>query len=388
MKNLVWVFFVIFSFSSNLFPGDINREGTAGNSALAFPSGYGIRNLNGLGNSGLINSTSNLGFLNPASISFLQNLSIGLTYQVNTPTYYPEPFEEISLPRVYNFIPQSFGAVYHYQDFSFGLSLSQEFNSGLNFGEIPKTTLQYPEGTGTTFTPILEHTINKYSLSVAYRFNDILSDNNNLSIGLRYNFNQLHSYEKILTVFVNEFNYASGFVLGLVYSLNENQNKIGIHLKSGCSFHISNVENNNLDIDTIGNAYAIQAQMPEWIEKTPYELCFEGLFQLDDDLQVSAFLSNIFWGEIDRTILTNQFDISSSLIYNFNKVFSGSAGILISNCSVEEYYDNEFNAFYLMAGLKINIESFSIDFSLADSHLISGELRKQFITKLGLGIQL
>ncbi len=143
-----------------------------------------------------------------------------------------------------------------------------------------------------------------------------------------------------------------------------------------------------MDIDTIGNAYAIQAQMPEWIEKTPYELCFEGLFQLDDDLQVSAFLSNIFWGEIDRTILTNQFDISSSLIYNFNKVFSGSAGILISNCSVEEYYDNEFNAFYLMAGLKINIESFSIDFSLADSHLISGELRKQFITKLGLGIQL
>jgi len=388
MKNFVWVLFVVFSFSSNLFSGDVSRSGTAGTSPLTLPSGFGIRNLNGLGNSGLINSTSNLGFINPASIATLSNLSVGLTYQVNTPTYYPEPLEDVSLPRVYSFIPQSFGAVYHYQDFSFGLSLSQEFNSGLNFGEIPKTTLQYPKGTGTTFTPILEHTINKYSLSVAYSFNDILSENNNLSIGLRYNFNQLHSYEKILTVFVNEFNYASGFELGLVYSLNENQNRIGIHLKSGCSFHISNVENNNLDIDTIGNAYAIQAQMPEWIEKTPYELCFEGLFQLDDDLQVSAFLSNIFWGEIDRTILTNQFDISSNLIYNFNKVFSGSAGILISNCSVEEYYDNEFNAFYLMAGLKINIESFSIDFSLADSHLISGELRKQFITKLGLGIQL
>lgn len=388
MKNLVWVFFVIFSFSSNLFPGDINREGTAGNSALAFPSGYGIRNLNGLGNSGLINSTSNLGFLNPASISFLQNLSIGLTYQINTPTYYPEPFEEISLPRVYNFIPQSFGAVYHYQDFSFGLSLSQEFNSGLNFGEIPKTTLQYPEGTGTTFTPILEHTINKYSLSVAYRFNDILSDNNNLSIGFRYNFNQLHSYEKILDVVIDESVFNSGFEFGLIYGLNDSQNMFGMHLKSGSSFTISNDNNNNLDLDTTRGSYYIISQIPDWIEETPYELCFEGLFQLDDDLQVSAFLSNIFWDGIDRTILTNQFDISSSLIYNFNNSITGSAGILLSNCSVVENYENEFNALFFMGGLKINFESFNIDIALADSHLISGELRKQFIAKAGLEIQL
>ena len=119
MKNLFWVLIALFIFSSNSFSGDVSRQGTSAKSQFNYPSGYGIRLLNSLGNSGIENSTANLGFMNPASIANLQNYSIGLTYQVSTPVYFPKPLEDMSMPRVYNFIPQSFGAVYHYDDFSF-----------------------------------------------------------------------------------------------------------------------------------------------------------------------------------------------------------------------------------------------------------------------------
>ena len=50
--------------------------------------------------------------------------------------------------------------------------------------------------------------------------------------------------------------------------------------------------------------------------------------------------------------------------------------------------NEKFDALYLIAGLKLNFGMFNSDLVIADSHLISGDYRKQTIIKLSLGIKL
>jgi hypothetical protein len=42
----------------------------------------------------------------------------------------------------------------------------------------------------------------------------------------------------------------------------------------------------------------------------------------------------------------------------------------------------------MTAGFKFNYDNFSVDLAIADSHLFSGDYRKQTIGKLSLGINL
>jgi len=76
MKRLSWALITSFIFTSNIFAGDVSRQRTSGSSTFFYPSAYGIRLLNSLGNSGIENSTTNLGFMNPASIERIFTLSM------------------------------------------------------------------------------------------------------------------------------------------------------------------------------------------------------------------------------------------------------------------------------------------------------------------------
>lgn len=382
MNKLVLFFLLIFS--ANIFPVDGFRVGTTSTSSFSFPSGYGIRLLNGFGNSGIYNNTANLGFMNPASIINLPDYSIGLSYQISTPVYYPEPFDDMSLPRVYNFIPQSFGAVYHYDDLSFGLSLGQEFNSGFEFGDIQVTTTQYPDGIGTVYTPQIENTIEKYSLSFAYNLRENIFRDAEVSIGLRYNLNRLHGFEKILNFEANNSIFGSSIDLALLCKMELFE--LGVMFKTGTSFSSLNENNRLTQLGNPGGTYKIETL--ETIFNTPPELSIDALFQIENNLKLSAKIDNIFWST-SNSFMDHQLDASSNLIFNFSDRLTGSAGLLLSNCFIDEnYVKNDYNALFIMAGLILNYESFLIDFSLADSHLISGDLRKQTIGKLAIGITL
>lgn len=386
MKNLVWVLFVFFSFSSNNFSGDVSRSGTTGTLSLPTPSGYGIKLLNGFGNSGLVNSISNIGFMNPASIGALQNLSIGLTYQINTPVYFPEPYEETNYDRVYNFIPQSFGAVYHYDDFSFGLSIGQEFNSKIDYGEIPVTSAQYPNGTGEYYTPTIEYMLENYGLSIAYNLGKSVFDEANLSLGVRYTLNRFHGYEKLLLVEAERATFVSSIDAGIFLKYDKMQ--FGLSINSGKTFNDVNSEElhprtiipgsgtNYFEIETHGLEFFI-----------PAEISLDAFFQLNDFLQLTSTINNVFWNS-SYTRFTNQLDISSNLNFEPSDKIIGSCGLLLSNYFLAEDYENENNALFILLGLKLRFENFSIDFALADSHLLSGEYRKQAIAKLGLELQL
>ena len=50
--------------------------------------------------------------------------------------------------------------------------------------------------------------------------------------------------------------------------------------------------------------------------------------------------------------------------------------------------NDELYAVFITAGLSFQINFLKVDLALADSHLFSGDLWKQTIGKIGLGIQL
>ena len=381
MKKLFLFLITLIVVSSNSFSENLSKKATSRNSSFSIPSGFGIKNLNGLGNSGLINSTSNLGFMNPASIVNLPNYSIGLTYQVNTPVYFPKPNDDVSLSRVYNFIPQSFGAVCHFDDFSFGLSFGQEFNSSTDFGEFVNSIVTNEGIIEYKFHPIIESRIENYSFSLAYNIGNTIFQEAEVSIGLRYTLNRLHAYEKIDKAEANVSNYASSIDAGITLKYDKMQ--FGISFNSGKSFTYTQQDILINTLGVPGNTYIIDTY--EVTDQIPSEASIDALFKIEEDLKLTASVNNIFWSS-NYSPFTNQFDISSNLIYDPLNKLSGSLGLLLSSCFLEENYDNEYNALFIMMGLKLNYDNFNIDFALADSHLISGELRKQLIAKVGVGV--
>ena len=166
MKKLVLIFSLVFfarSFaqSSNEF------------SSRLLPQGYGISLLNSSGTSSIINDISNIGFMNPASISGFENYELGISYQVST-SIDEAWIADLGTSRIYNFYPQSFGGIVKIDNFTFGLGFGQKYNGTLETGPIPITTTQDPEGTGVYLNIIQETSIHCYSLSAAYSFKRVI----------------------------------------------------------------------------------------------------------------------------------------------------------------------------------------------------------------------
>ena len=222
---------VSFIFSNSVINFNIS-ETTAqtnardGSTVVSFlPQGYGIKLLNSSGASSIYNDVSNLGFMNPASISEFENYSLGFSYQFNT-SIDEAWIADIGFDRIYDFYPQSFGGAVKWDDFSFGLGFGQKYNGSLDIGEIQVTTIQDPDGTGELITPILEKRIHTYSLSVAYSLNKLLETSNDFSLGFRYNLNSFSQYEQIGEVKAEAQEFFNSFNIGLYssFSLDETRN--------------------------------------------------------------------------------------------------------------------------------------------------------------------
>ena len=103
--------------------------------------GFGINLLNSSGNSSIDNDISNIGFMNPAAISNFDNYSFGFSYQFSS-NIDEGWIADIGTSRKNDWMPQSAGAVFKFDDFSFGLGFGQKYNGSLDFDPIPITTSQ------------------------------------------------------------------------------------------------------------------------------------------------------------------------------------------------------------------------------------------------------
>jgi|WetSurMetagenome_2_1015567.scaffolds.fasta_scaffold24827_4 hypothetical protein len=398
MKKLVIflvIQFIVINISETLAQTN-TREGPIVVSFL--PQGYGIKLLNSSGTSSIINDVSNLGFMNPASISEFENYSLGISYQLNT-SIDKAWIADYGTSRVYNFYPQSAGGIVKWNDFTFGLGFGQKYNGTLDTDPVEVRTIEFPNGTGEFFEMKQESMIHSYSITASYSFKELLQSSNVITLGFRYSLNYLNRYDEIWNSTGSATDYSSNIALGLNYNINLDEQKmlfLGTSIESKTDFKAKYETDNQFLInydpeDT--NHYQIPASTSDiyLIHSIPFELRFDLGIDATNDLKLLANLSWVFW-KTKSTILEDQIEFSISAVYKINEMFTPSLGFNIIDC---EYTDNFYsrlneglNALFITAGLKFNYDIFSADLAIADSHLFSGDFRKQTICKLAFGVQL
>jgi hypothetical protein len=391
MKYYLLIF--IGFFSSVIYSEGGYRQGTTRESLLPLPQGYSIGLLNSKGTSAIYNDVSNIGLMNPAALYQQKNYSVAFSYQFQTDID-EAYFFDIGTKRVQNYLPQSLGGVVHYENFSFGIGFDQKYNGSLEFGPIQVTTASDPNGTGQYYTPEFENTLQNYTISAAYLSEGILGNGSSLSFGIKYILNRLYSYESIEAVSANATALGSNLELGAYYEIRfSDEQSLGLGSSYTFSTEVSDqVEYNNTRTLIPGDSSFYQVATPDYSLSLsiPSELCFDLYFRPMNQLKLLGRLNTIFWESALENV-KNQIEFSSSAAYSFNPSIEASLGFYYTS---KEYIDDFFNindefyAIYLTTGVSFSINIFNIDLAIADSHLFSGELWKQTIGKIGLGIQL
>jgi hypothetical protein len=369
------------------------QEAVRETSPALIPQGFGIPLLNATGVSGIVNDISNVSYMNPASLFLQENYSFGLSYQFQTSIDEAYVYD-IGTSRIKNYIPQSIGGVAKYYDLSFGMGFIQKYNGTLDFDPIPITTIQEPDGTGEFFVPVIENILYNYSFSACYQLTNIFTDRSNLSFGVKYILNSFYGYESVLSVSAESSLLGSTFEFGSMfnYDLNEFQS-VGLSVSFSTSTEMSDVVKfngtDNLNLPDSGRIRIIPQNFIVSLN-IPSELNFDIYYKPINELTLLGRFSSIFWSSSTENV-KDQLTFSSSASYTFNPSVAASFGI---HTTSKKYVENIFNlndnlyAFYFTAGLSFKINILKIDLALADSHLFSGDMWKQTIGKVGLGIQL
>ncbi len=356
--------------------------------------GYGIQLLNSQGASGISNNISNLIFINPAALNQFSNYSVGVSYQ------FQSNLDEayvlgIGSRRISDYIPQSVGALIPINNLRFGMGMGQTYNGTLDFEPIPITTTQNPLGTGEFLTVEYETRVQSYSFLFSYSLENILSENNNLSVGLKYSLNRLDYYNKILPIEIDESDYSGSWGIGALYQINYNEDKriqFGLNYDSEIEFRknysftglgtISGVPGDSMYVKLM-STFTLVGEIPG---KLKFDINIATLSQL----QFLGSINYVFWSSGSSNV-KDQLEFAASAVYSINEYFSPSLGFYYTDKNFkEDIFDrnSEMNAFFIIAGLNATYSFFDIDLAIADSHLLSGDFRKQTIGKITLGIQL
>ena len=99
-------------------------------------------------------------------------------------------------------------------------------------------------------------------------------------------------------------------------------------------------------------------------------------------------ITGVLW-EADNDQVKNQLEFSASGIYRINEMFAPSFGFYYTDKNFDEdFFDinEKIDALFFIGGLRFNYDIFSADLAIADSHLFSGDFRKQTIGKLAIGV--
>lgn len=388
MKNLIFILVLIYS----TFTLSQNNE----TQAIIAPQGFGINLLNSKGNSSIDNDISNIGFLNPASLSNLDNYSLGFSYQFSS-SIDEAYIADIGTSRKNDWMPQSAGAVIKFDDFSFGLGFGQKYNGSLDFDSIQITTSQYPDGTGEFITVEYRTRVQSYSLSASYAFPKIFGESSSLEIGFRYSYNHLKFYEKLWEMTIDESDNVGSYAIGLQYSSQISNNRM---LRVGFSYEIEpdfetvyEYKNGLIyisDPDSNGRIPAYINSKYNIVGSVPDKFNLDVSADLTESFRLNTMITGVLW-EADNDYIKNQLEFSASGIYIINEMFSPSFGFYYTDKNFDEdFFDinEKNNALFLIAGLRFNYDIFSADLAIADSHLFSGDYRKQTIGKIAIGVQL
>jgi hypothetical protein len=360
---------------------------------LYLAQGFSIPSLSSFGTSDITNDVWNIGLLNPASLSRYNNFMAGLTYQYETKID-DAIGSGIGHERYEYEVPQSFGMILPAIGFNFVVSFQQLYNSHLDFGKIPITNIENPDGTGEYYEPDFRTRLYSFSLGVSYMFNNIF-DENSFAVGARVSKNNLSYEEKLFDNSLKATSSDISWATGIVYELALNTCKFirtGLFYENNVSINmLADYEDTNygirpvdtLSLNIVPYSARIKAQKPSKL-KLDIETNY-----LDDFLfQLGAGI--VFWNDVNSNI-NNQLELSGSSVYGLSDDLNVSLGFFYT---VKTFKDDQsdfldkFTAVFITAGLNYALHPLKIGLAIADSHLLSDEWRKQTIAKIGIDVEI
>lgn len=314
---------------------------------------------------------------NPASISNFSTLSAGVEFTYSTKI---DLYSGIKLDRSRQWLPTSFGFVYPFKNFDIGLSYHQKYSNFLDFGEIPRVTIENPTGTGETYKATNETIIHSPSGIFTYFFNKVFTNEDRLSFGIQLYWDFWIEEQSIYTLKgeVNDNNLS--WKIGMLYRLSKVLG-FGIFYEKGVDINGTYKTDDKLIIDN--DSSVIDTPDITTNLKLPDKLSFGLSAKSLDNLCLSITLSTIFWNSI-YDYYQDQLDISVSSIYSLSDNFSLSLGFYKTDHNIKDDGGVNQNTTFACVGIRGRLRSFDIRLEILDSHLFTAEYRKQTRVKFGI----
>jgi len=343
---------------------------------LYLPQGYVFESLSSTGFYNAVNShVANLGGGNPAALTDYRKLALGVAYQLETS---PQPgWMSFEQSRVQNLYPQAAGLVVPFRAFRFGGGFSQRYNSLLDFGKLPETTPEQPDGTGNYIKSSKSEVLCCYSAIVTYSFQDCLAPGNMLSIGLTGGLNHLNLIENIGELRLHENFLTLSWTFGIHYN---DGNKVFIGLTY-------------LRAPEFDDSFIYEGERIRVKDKMPDKLHFGIGYRPHPAVNIAVDLVNVYWHQRTRASnpQTNYADIAGNLQVKLTQRLALTGGFLASGCRLSSYltpFDNNIYGLYLLGGMNWRLRHFDLDLVYGDSTENSGAWRQQKIGKVAIGYYL
>ena len=361
----------------------------AGHTTAFLPQGLSLPLLNGNGNSAINNDVANIGSINPAALENFNNFMFGFSYQYE-PKIDESWIADIGSERMNNWVPQSAGIVFPFNDLRFGISMNQKYNRSMLIGQIKISTVEKPDGTGEFIEPKDETLIYNYSFTTSYTYKNFLS-NSELSFGFRFGLNNLTHYSELYQSWIDASVNSSDFSFGILYSTPKFDNhyfKFGIFYQSKLQFNEQvEIFRDEAKIDNDSPfPYPIYPTETNLVAKFPSSIQLDIDFTQLNKFQFLGSISNSFWSDLSDNF-KNQIEVTGSVSFLFSESLTPSLGFAYSEKGyVKDYFklNKKLDVIFLTAGAVLKLYDLSVNIAIADSHLLSGDFRKTTIGKLGL----
>lgn len=354
---------------------------------ISLPQGFTLESLCGFGYSNTTKlSISNISSGNPASLWDFQKLSLGFSMQFDSEIK-DAWIAQTGHKRSNNNLPQSFGASLPVWKFKIGYGFNQKYNSEMISEKIELSTVTHPDGTGEYFIPTRKTYVTTNSIIASFA---LQNDQTVLLFGAEYSQNKLDFYQKVFNSIISHNDYSDSWSIGFRYD-NPSKYQIGFFFEKGVAFKKLNQVSYSIDQDSL---YEFLGDIHEnffVVGYLPDEIHFGTTYKISHEIQLVGNFTYIYWNHVSDSY-KDEIDYSSSIVHRLNSRATISAGFHYIDGSHNEgngFYDVEMlKAIYVTSGLILNFRTIEIEVSLADSHLFSGDWRKQTIGKFGFGIYL
>jgi len=374
----------VFIFLIPLF-GVLNAHNDwADNEVMFLPHGRVLRSLCGFGYSPCTKTTiSNISCNNPASLCDFSEYMIGLSYQFDTKVDPAWGFG-IGHDRIINGYPQSGGFVMPIHNFRLGLGIGQRYNSSLDLGKILIITAENPYGTGEYYTPTYHTYVMNYSVLVACFFQNIFKEDDRLSLGFQYDLNRFYHKEILGGMHFDAASYEGSWSIGFRYYFNVRSNSgfhLGLFYENGVKFRKST------EVNVQPPSYLLNDQFITLVGALSDKIYVGFLTRTSLPIDFMLNITHVNMKE-NYDYYKNYIEFSGSTILQLTHLMTASFGFFFTSHKFEEgsyYWDDFLNGYYMTGGFIYELGNFEIDFSVADSHLMSGNWRMQTIGKIGIG---